>query len=122
MSLLLWFKSRGPCQIQKRTIGDWQILQVQGKFTAGDPEKRFHQAVEGLLQSGARKVVVDLSATRFVDDAVASAAPTAYHRARTAGADMRFVVPPGRAGGYYHMAGLEMTIPTFSRLGGAIEI
>jgi hypothetical protein len=38
---------------------------------------------------------------------------------------MRFVVPPGKAGGYYHMAGLEMTIPTFTRLeglGGAIEI
>ena len=35
---------------------------------------------------------------------------------------MRFVVQPGRAGGFYHMAGLEMTIPTYSRLHGAIEM
>ena len=122
MSLLLWFKSRGSCQIRTRAIGEWQILQVQGRFAAGEPEKRFHQAIDGLLQSGARKVVVDLSASRFADDTVASAAPAAYHKARTAGADMRFVVLPGRAGGYYHLAGLEMTIPTFSRLGGAIEV
>jgi hypothetical protein len=34
---------------------------------------------------------------------------------------MRFVVMPGRAGGFYHMAGLELAIPTYHRLGGAIE-
>lgn len=122
MSLFLWWKSRGTCQIQTRTVGDWKIVQVSGKFMAGSPEKKFFEAVDGLLQSGERKMVIDLTESCFVDDTVATAAQVAYHRARSAGAEMRFVVLPGRAGGYYHMAGLEMTIPTFSRLGGAIEI
>ena len=56
------------------------------------------------------------------DESVASAATAAYHKARGQGVDMRFVVQPGRAGGFYHMAGLEMTIPTYSRLHGAIEM
>jgi anti-anti-sigma regulatory factor len=122
MSLFLWLKSRGTCQIQTRSVGEWKIVQVTGTFMAGEPEKKFFETVDGLLQSGERKMVIDLTESRFADDTVASAAQVAYHRARSVGADMRFVVLPGRAGGYYHMAGLEMTIPTFSRLGGAIEI
>jgi anti-anti-sigma regulatory factor len=106
-------------------MGGWRVLEVHGKFAAGPPERRFLEEVDSLLRSGERRVVVDLTESHFADDTVASAAPEAYHKARTAGAEMRFVVPPGKAGGYYHMAGLEMTIPTFTRLeglGGAIEV
>jgi len=103
-------------------MADWQILQVRGKFVSGEPEKKFRETVDGLLQSGARKVVIDLTESLLADDSVATAAAEAYHKAREKGVEMRFVVQPGRAGGYYHMAGLEMTIPTFSRLNGAIEI
>jgi len=102
-------------------MSDWQVLQVRGKFVAGEPEKRFLAAVEGILQSGATRVVVDLTESLLADDSVATAASAAYHQAREKGVDMRFVVQPGRAGGYYHMAGLEMNIPTYSRLTGAIE-
>jgi hypothetical protein len=105
-----------------RSVGEWKVVQVSGKFMAGGPEKMFFDTVDGLLHAGERKVVIDMTASCFADDTVTSAAQVAYHRARTAGADMRFVVLPGRAGGYYHMAGLEMTLPTFSRLGGAIEV
>jgi len=122
MSLFIWWKSRGTCEIQTRSVGEWKVVQVSGKFMAGDAEKKFFDAVDGLLKSGERKMVIDMTASWFADDTVATAAQVAYHRARTAGADMRFVVLPGRAGGYYHMAGLEMTLPTFSQLGGAIEV
>ena len=66
-------------------------------------------------------VVVDLTRSHMGDDSIATAAPAAYHRARSRGADMRFVVMPGRAGGYYRMGGLELAIPTYHRLGGAID-
>jgi anti-anti-sigma regulatory factor len=81
----------------------------------------FRQAVTSVLDGGARRVVIDLTRSHLSDDSVASAAPEAYHKARAVGADMRFVVMPGRAGGYYHMAGLELAIPTYHRLGGAID-
>ncbi|MBI4168699.1 MAG: STAS domain-containing protein [Acidobacteria bacterium] len=122
MTPLSWFRRRGLCRIESRSLGGWWVLEVRGKFAAGTPEKRFLEEVDSLLRSGARRVVIDLTGSHFADDTVASAAPEAYHKARAAGAEMRFVVLPGKAGGYYHMAGLEMTIPTFPKLEGAIEV
>jgi hypothetical protein len=122
MTAMSWLRRFGPCQVQTRTVGDWQVVEVRGKFVAGTPERRFVETVDDILKAGGRRIVIDLSESLLADDSVASAAPEVYHRARAAGADMRFVVPPGRKGGYYHMAGLEMTIPTYGHLGGAIEI
>jgi hypothetical protein len=103
-------------------MGDWKVVEVRGKFAAGEPEAKFQREVDAVLSSGARRVVVDLTRSLLADDTVASAAPVAYHKARKVGADIRFVVMPGEAGGYYHMAGLELAIPTYTRLGGAIEL
>jgi len=122
MTGLSWLRRRGPCHIETRDMASWQVVHVKGKFVAGEPEKKFREAVDTVLQSGALRVVVDLTESLLADDSVASAAAEAYHKAREKGIDMRFVVQPGRAGGYYHMAGLEMNIPTYSRLTGAIEI
>jgi hypothetical protein len=122
MTGLSWLRRLGPCRIETRTLGGWKVVEVRGKFVAGHPERLFQDAIDQLLQSGARRVVIDLSNSLLADESVASAAPEAYHKARAAGAEMRFVVQPGKAGGFYHMAGLEMTIPTYNRLTGAIEI
>jgi len=122
MTGLAWLRRRGPCCVETRTMADWRVVHVRGKFVAGEPQKKFLAAVDSVLDSGALRVVVDLTESLLADDSVASAASEAYHKAREKGVDMRFVVQPGRAGGYYHMAGLEMNIPTFSRLTGAIEI
>ncbi len=122
MAGLTWLRRIGTCRIRTRSLGDWTVMEVSGKFVAGPAEKRFQDEVDQLLRSGARRVVVDLSNSQLSDDSVASAAPEAYHKARAAGAEMRFVVQPGARGGYYHMAGLEMTIPTYHRLTGAIEL
>jgi anti-anti-sigma regulatory factor len=121
MKALFWLKRHGRCKIQRKTMGDWQVIEVTGRFAAGEPEQAFHKEVDSLLGSGARRVVVDLTRSHLSDESVATAAPAAYHRAKARGADMRFVVMPGRAGGFYHMAGLELAIPTYHRLGGAIE-
>jgi anti-anti-sigma regulatory factor len=122
MAGLTWLRRIGPCRIRTRSLGDWTVVEVSGKFVAGPAERKFREEVDQLLSSGARRVVVDLSRSQLADDSVASAAPEAYHKARAAGAEMRFVVRPGSRGGYYHMAGLEMTIPTFHQLAGAMEI
>jgi hypothetical protein len=122
MTPITWLRRYGPCSVGTRTLGEWHVVAVRGKFVAGAPERRFVETIDGVLKSGARRIVVDMTESLLADESVASAAPEVYHRARAAGADLRFVVPPGRRGGYYHMAGLEMTIPTYQHLDGAIEI
>ena len=121
MTAFAWFRRRRRCQIQTRTVGEWTILEVRGRFASGESEKLFRDRVDDLLDGGSRRVVVDLTRSHLADESVAAAAPEAYHKARSKGADMRFVVMPGRAGGFYHMAGLELAIPTYTRLGGAID-
>ena len=121
MRALSWLKRRGPCQVVTRSLGDWKVVEVHGKFSVGEPEAMFRREFASVLNGGARRVVVDLTRSHLADDAVAAAAPEAYHMAKAAGAEIRFVVMPGSAGGYYHLAGLELAIPTYSRLGGAIE-
>ena len=122
MSPTPWFKRHGQFRISNRTIGRWTVIEVSGKFTAGPPATEFLNAIEQALASGSRRIVADLTAATLVDDAIAAAAPAAYHKVIMAGGLMKFVVLPGKAGGYYHMAGLELTLPTFTRLGGAIEL
>ena len=121
MRALAWLRRHRKCEIQTRTVGDWTVVEVRGRFLAGAAEEMFHDRVDKVLDEGKRRVVVDLTRSHMGDESVATAAPAAYHRARTRGADMRFVVMPGREGGFYHMAGLELAIPTYTRLGGAIE-
>ncbi len=122
MAATSWFSRHGPYRIDSRKVGDWTVLEVNGKFCAGDPERKFHEEIDRAMKDGAKRIVVDLTGAHLADDSVASAAPEAHHKARRAGVEMRYVVPPGKAGSYYHMAGLELTIPTFSHLGGAIEL
>ncbi len=122
MSGFGWLRRHKPCHVGTRTLGDWTIVEVKGRFIAGPAGKIFQDKVDEVLQSGTQRVVVDLCDALLADDSVATAAQEAYHKAKIAGADMRFVVPPGEAGGYYHLAGLEMMIPTYARLTGAIEI
>jgi anti-anti-sigma regulatory factor len=117
-----WLKRHGPCHIETHAVGEWAIIEVCGKFTVGEPEMRFMDEIDRALESDAVGIVVDLTGAYLADDAVATATHAAHHRARLAGAELKVVVPPGRAGGSYHMAGLELSIPTFSQLGGAIEL
>ncbi len=122
MSGLSWLKRRGPCRVETRVLDKWHVVAVSGKFAAGGAETRFNDEIRQVLGSGARRIVVDLRDAGLSDDSVASAAKNAYRQAKSRGTEMRFVVHPGRAGGYYHMAGLEMEIPTYAHLDGAIEI
>ena len=122
MSGLGWLRRHKSCRIGTRILGEWTIVEVSGKFVAGSARDMFQDAIDEVLRSGSQHVVIDLCDALLADDSVATAAQEAYHKAKIAGAEMRFVVPPGEAGGYYHLAGLEMTIPTYARLTGAIEI
>src|SRR2546427_12877838 len=82
MTGLAWLRRRGPCCIETRALSDWQVVHVKGKFVAGEPEKKFLAAVDGLLQSRAARVVVDLTASLLAGDSVATGAPAAHDQAR----------------------------------------
>ncbi|HEX9428580.1 MAG TPA: STAS domain-containing protein, partial [Candidatus Polarisedimenticolia bacterium] len=110
MSGLSWLRRHRSYTTALRQLGDWTVLEVHGRFVAGMPEQKFLSEIEGLIRSGSRRLVVDMTGALLADDTVATAIQEVYHKARLAGVDMRFVVQPGAAGGYYHMAGLEMTI------------
>src|SRR3989442_4482565 len=120
MTGLTWLRRRGPWHIETRSMADWQILQVRGKFVSGEPHKRFLEAADGLLQSGARRVVVDPTESLLADDSAASAATEGYPKAREKGAEIRFIVQPGQAARCRPKARPDITHPTLSSRYGAL--
>ncbi len=104
-----------------RHHGKVTVVDLSGKITIGEGDIKLRQAVNAILDEGRKNVVLNLGGVSYMDSAGIGELVACYKRAREKGADMRFVVRPGKAGGYYHMAGLEMNIPTFPRLTGAME-
>src|SRR5262245_43162060 len=41
MKALFWLKRHGRYRIQRKTLGDWQVIEVSGRFAAGEPEEAF---------------------------------------------------------------------------------
>ena len=47
--------------------GDIKILEIKGKITIGEGDVKLRHAVNELLESGARKIVMDLSGLKYID-------------------------------------------------------
>lgn len=47
--------------------GEIKILQVKGKVTIGDGDVKLREAVHGLLDGGARKIILDLADLSYID-------------------------------------------------------
>ena len=78
MTSTSWLKRHGPCHIETRTVGEWTILEVSGKFIAGPPEMLFMDTIDRVLATETTGIVVDLTGATLADDAIATAARTAW--------------------------------------------
>ncbi len=54
-------------KIEMRTIGDVRILDCSGKITLGEGTMAIRNAVRDIVQSGARKVVLNLADINYID-------------------------------------------------------
>jgi len=54
-------------KIEQRTIGDIRILDCSGKITLGEGTMSVRNAVRDILQSGGKKIVLNLADISYID-------------------------------------------------------
>ena len=47
--------------------GDIKVLEIKGKITIGRGDVQVREAVQGLLDNGVRKIIMDLAGVRYAD-------------------------------------------------------
>ena len=56
-------------QIDERKVGDVTILDMKGKMTLGDGDELLRAKVNAIIQSGAKKIVLNLGDVPYIDSA-----------------------------------------------------
>jgi anti-sigma B factor antagonist len=56
-------------QIDERKVGDVTILDLKGKLTLGDGDELMRTKINGLIQAGAKKIVLNLGEVPYIDSA-----------------------------------------------------
>jgi anti-sigma B factor antagonist len=56
-------------QIDERKVGDVTILDLKGKMTLGDGDELLRAKINGLIQTGAKKLVLNLGDVPYIDSA-----------------------------------------------------
>jgi anti-sigma B factor antagonist len=65
-----FFKSRRiAMKIEMRTVGDVRILDCSGKITLGEGTMSIRNTVRDILQSGAKRIILNLAAVNYIDSA-----------------------------------------------------
>jgi anti-sigma B factor antagonist len=56
-------------QIDERKVGDVTILDMKGKMTLGDGDELLRNKINALIQTGAKKLVLNLGDVPYIDSA-----------------------------------------------------
>jgi anti-sigma B factor antagonist len=78
-------------KIKRRDEGDVVILEVSGKVMGGPDSDKFREVIQGLIEDGARKVLVDLSSVPWMNSSGVGILISAYTSLRNAGAGVKFL-------------------------------
>jgi anti-sigma B factor antagonist len=56
-------------QIDERKLGEVTILDLKGKLTLGDGDELLRSKINGLVQAGAKQIVLNLGEVPYIDSA-----------------------------------------------------
>jgi len=56
-------------QIDERKVGNVTILDLKGKLTLGDGDEMMRNKINGLIQAGAKNIVLNLGSVPYIDSA-----------------------------------------------------
>jgi anti-sigma B factor antagonist len=56
-------------QIDERKVGEVTILDLKGKLTLGDGDQLLHSKINGLVQAGVKRIVLNLGEVPYIDSA-----------------------------------------------------
>lgn len=108
-----------PMEISVRQQNGVHLLEVRGRLTIGEPSEQLNEALQSIVKSGGRKVVINLNAVPQIDSSgISSLVRISIQLAREGGA-VHLVCGPGRVRDSLTVTRLVEAIPTYESVGEA---
>jgi len=96
------------------------LLEVHGRLTIGEPAEQLNEALQSIVKSGGRRVVINLNGVPQIDSSgISSLVRISIQLAREQGA-VHLVCGPGRVRDALTVTRLVEAIPTFDSAAAAI--
>jgi anti-sigma B factor antagonist len=103
------------------TNGDVTIVWLEGKITLGDGSGGLRETVRKVLESGAKKVLVDLGGVSYIDSAGLGELVGCYAAAENRGASMKLLHLQKRVEGLMQITKLTTLFEVFEDEGQALQ-
>jgi anti-sigma B factor antagonist len=100
--------------IKRRNYGNVVILDVAGRITLGDDSIRLHDSIAAVIDTGSKKILVNLMGVEFIDAAGLGELVSASTLAARNGAVLKLVHIPMQARGLPRMAEIRTVFETFA--------
>jgi anti-sigma B factor antagonist len=109
-----------PMEISVREDQGIHLLEVHGRLTIGEPAEQLNEALQSIVKSGGRRVVINLNGVPQIDSSgISSLVRISIQLAREQGA-VHLVCGPGRVRDALTVTRLVEAIPTFDSAAAAI--
>lgn len=82
--------------LETRTVGDVTIIELTGDLRLGETSTRFRDAMRDLLNSGVKKICVDLNGVEHLDSSGIGEIVGAHSLAFSSGAKIKLIRPPDK--------------------------
>ena len=110
-------------------MGDFATRQTGSCVTVIQPKGRLNMAgasslrkqLQGIVDSGSNRIVVDLSTTEFIDSSGLGALISGLKMARQAGGDLRIAAAPQEVCTVLELTNLNRVLPTYDSADAAFD-
>jgi anti-anti-sigma factor len=109
-----------PMEINVRDSGAASILDVHGRLTIGESSEQLHDALQSVIDRGARKVIVVLNGVPQIDSSGLSTLVRISIQLAREGGLLRLVCGPGRVRDALTVTRLIDAIPAFETESAAL--
>lgn len=93
-------------EIHERLTGDVALVELAGRLTVNDQPGMLKDAVAGVIERGARHVLLDLSGVRYIDSTRLGELIAAHISVTRVGGRLKLVATPARIVELLSLAGL----------------
>ena len=109
-----------PMEINVRDSGAASILDVHGRLTIGESSEQLHEALQSVINRGARKVIVILNGVPQIDSSGLSTLVRISIQLAREGGLLRLVCGPGRVRDALTVTRLIDAIPAYESESAAL--
>lgn len=99
---------------------DVTVIQPEGRLTMVSASS-LRKQIQGIVDSGSSRIVVDLSTTEFIDSSGLGALISGLKMARDAGGDLRIAAAPQQVCTVLELTNLNRVLPTYSAADTAFD-